>query len=130
MMRRASIHDLSYIAAHAMAASDWYYPLAKATNEKVRDVLRDCLSGGKHYCAVGDGVIVAHVTPNPFGEKQMVTLLLWVGSPWLIRAMLKWAKGRPGIRGVHAPIDPPERVAALLVRLGFERGPGGYFWWR
>lgn len=129
-MRRASVHDLSYLVEQSKAAADWYYPRANATREKLREVLVDCVSGGKHYCAVDGGIVVCHVTPNPFGEKQMATLLLWVGSPWMLRAMVRWAKSRPGIRGVHAPIDPPARVAALLQRLGFERGQGGYFWWR
>lgn len=129
-MRRAVPSDKQYLVEQSVAAARWYYPGARPGPEKIGAVVGEALSGSKHFVAVDGGAVIAHVTPNPFGEKQIATILLWVGSPWLMRAVVRWVAGRPGIRGIHAPIDPPERIAAFLVRLGFERGQGGYFWWR
>lgn len=129
-MRRASIHDLKYIEEQAVAAGTWYFPKARIRADSVRGALKEILPQGKHYCSVGGGALVARVEPNPLGEKQVATIMLWVGSPLHMRALVRWVKSRPGICGIHAPFEPPGRVADFLGLLGFQRGQGGFYWWR
>lgn len=117
-MRKASIHDAGRIAASATAAARWYYSGSRVEEDRIAGIVRECLSGGKHYCMVGGGTIVCHVTPNPYGQKQIATVLFWEGSPALVKAMVRWFLSRPGIVGIHMPISPSMRVGSFLWRLG------------
>jgi len=132
ILRRARPDDITAVAnlgIEAMRADP--YPRMKISVDRVRAVARDVISGSGNFCCVAEvnGQVVAAVSAlihdclfyegKQASVVQFYTRMPGVGAP-LIRAFLKWARGRSAIKSIvftlEVRADP--RIGKLLARMG------------
>lgn len=132
MIRRAVPDDLPAIVALGLEALErGAYPELVISRAKVEALARQCVSAARNFSWVAEkdgevgGALCAIVSPLPFHERdQAVVIQFYSRIPGdgiaLIRAFLRWTRGRPGIKLTQFTLetDADPRIAKLLVRLG------------
>lgn len=140
--RKAVLADIPQLLTWALDMAQ-LYPHLTPDKDKVRELLREVISGPSHFAQVieRDGLIVSGLLavsqPHGWAQKQVSQIALWFSGERgdgraLLAAYREWVAGRPAIRaaGLMLDFEAPYWLAPFMASEGFRPVGGSLQWLR
>jgi len=110
------------------------YPELRISREKVKEMATEMVSGASHFAWVDEqdgevvGAVCAYTSEILFHERKQADVLMYYarspgGGGWLLKQLIRWWKGRPGIKMMSIVLEEgtDPKVGEFLTKRGLKK---------